>query len=576
MKKNITINIYGSLYAIDEDAYTLLDKYLNETKRYFMKSEGGDEIADDIEHRVAELLCEMKAEGKEAVTLEDIETIIRRIGNPEEMDREARDSMGEPEGQTENTNFTSEDVPPHPHVGLGTWDTLRSRKLYRCADDKLLGGVLSGICRYFGGTDPLPWRLLFVVFSLMSLLTFTVVYIIFWCIVPQARTPEDRLRMKGKEVNMENINEEIMQNADRKPNTRSTPNAPASFFRELMNIVLLILVYSIKAVALIITVPIFIGTLICDFIWVWAAFGGMSTLTQLDILDERWQGITEIQPMVTVLTGLTLLFASIFWACALFIIIRSLFYTNENDNLSHKTRLALTWTTILSAILSMGITASACILFKEAEEQYEIASNTINGVYLKKGHRDRLNRNGWTICTYDNCNAQGTLYRSVRSLTDKDDQVWVMRFKQNKKDKPMQVQLKQDIYYPAGTYRLEAIVSAKSPGAYIYAQTGTDSLSFATIPVDDADGCGNMKYFYDSKEDNQILKREYADNNTLQTFTPDIAQYWSYIQTAPFHHQGGMITIGTTNMGSVVRLPEQPLSASTYSVYSLKLIPDNI
>ena len=35
MKKNITINLYGSLYAIDEDAVDLLEQYLDNMKRYF-------------------------------------------------------------------------------------------------------------------------------------------------------------------------------------------------------------------------------------------------------------------------------------------------------------------------------------------------------------------------------------------------------------------------------------------------------------------------------------------------------------------------------------------------------------
>ena len=88
MKKNITINLLGSLYAIDEDAYELLNQYLNNMKRYFARKEDGAEIADDIEHRIAELLADLKAQGVEAITIEHIEDIIKRIGNPEEMDDE--------------------------------------------------------------------------------------------------------------------------------------------------------------------------------------------------------------------------------------------------------------------------------------------------------------------------------------------------------------------------------------------------------------------------------------------------------------------------------------------------------
>ena len=66
MKKNISINICGTIYSIDEDAYLLLDNYLMSMTNYFKGQEGGEEIADDIEHRVAELLLQYKQEGMEA------------------------------------------------------------------------------------------------------------------------------------------------------------------------------------------------------------------------------------------------------------------------------------------------------------------------------------------------------------------------------------------------------------------------------------------------------------------------------------------------------------------------------
>ena len=39
MKKNISINIFGTIYAIDEDAYQLLDNYINGMKNYFRNEE---------------------------------------------------------------------------------------------------------------------------------------------------------------------------------------------------------------------------------------------------------------------------------------------------------------------------------------------------------------------------------------------------------------------------------------------------------------------------------------------------------------------------------------------------------
>lgn len=65
MKKNITVNLFGTLYAIDDDACKLLEQYLDNMRSYFSKREGGDEITDDIEHRVAELFSELKTNGVE-------------------------------------------------------------------------------------------------------------------------------------------------------------------------------------------------------------------------------------------------------------------------------------------------------------------------------------------------------------------------------------------------------------------------------------------------------------------------------------------------------------------------------
>ena len=53
MKKNITINLCSRLYQIDEDAYELLNHYTETLRNYFLKQEGGKEIAEDIEERIA-------------------------------------------------------------------------------------------------------------------------------------------------------------------------------------------------------------------------------------------------------------------------------------------------------------------------------------------------------------------------------------------------------------------------------------------------------------------------------------------------------------------------------------------
>ena len=85
MKKNISINLFGTLYNIDEDAYNLLENYLQSMQRYFGRQEGGVEIADDIEHRVAELLWKKHEAGMTAIDISVVKEIIDKIGNAEDI-----------------------------------------------------------------------------------------------------------------------------------------------------------------------------------------------------------------------------------------------------------------------------------------------------------------------------------------------------------------------------------------------------------------------------------------------------------------------------------------------------------
>lgn len=44
MKKTLTINLGGTVYHIDEDAYHLLDNYLTNLRIHFCREEGAEEI----------------------------------------------------------------------------------------------------------------------------------------------------------------------------------------------------------------------------------------------------------------------------------------------------------------------------------------------------------------------------------------------------------------------------------------------------------------------------------------------------------------------------------------------------
>lgn len=73
MKKTLTVNLGGTVYHIDDDAYRLLDDYLSNLKHFFRKQEGAEEIVNDIEIRIAELFAEKVSAGKQVITIADVE-----------------------------------------------------------------------------------------------------------------------------------------------------------------------------------------------------------------------------------------------------------------------------------------------------------------------------------------------------------------------------------------------------------------------------------------------------------------------------------------------------------------------
>lgn len=202
MKKNITINLCGRLFQIDEDAYEMLQHYIESLRTSFGKQEGGDEIVDDIEARIAELFDELKAQGTEAITIAHVKDIITRIGRPEELtgeeeEKEKASTDNEDNGQEQSARSAAQSI----------YNNIRERtagkKLFRNPKDKMLAGVLSGFAAYTN-TSPMVWRLLAILlffahgFGLLA-------YIILAIVMPEAKTPDQLLQMEGKDVTPQNL-----------------------------------------------------------------------------------------------------------------------------------------------------------------------------------------------------------------------------------------------------------------------------------------------------------------------------------------------------------------------------------
>ena len=197
MKKTLTVNLGGTVFNIDDDAYRLLDNYLHNLRQHFRKEAGADEIVDDIERRISELFCEKQTEDLKVITLADVEQVIARIGRPEEMEEDDENRTQAPTG-AQNASVSH-------------------KRLFRDPDDKILGGVFSGLAAYFGLDTPLL-RLVMFVLLLFTKGIMIPIYIVCWIVIPQARTAADKLSMRGEAVTLENIGRTVTDGFERVSN----------------------------------------------------------------------------------------------------------------------------------------------------------------------------------------------------------------------------------------------------------------------------------------------------------------------------------------------------------------------
>jgi len=188
MKKTITVNLNGRVFTMDEDAYRLLDNYLNNLRIYFRKEEGGSEIIADFEARIEELLSEKTRLGYQVITIEHVEEVIARVGKPGDFtDKEDAE-------EEKQTYFTeSKEV---------------KKKFFRNIDDKMFGGICSGIAAYFGW-DVVAVRIIFIILIFATSFWIVPFYLLAWIIFPAACTAEQKLQMSGKPITVENIGKTV-------------------------------------------------------------------------------------------------------------------------------------------------------------------------------------------------------------------------------------------------------------------------------------------------------------------------------------------------------------------------------
>jgi phage shock protein PspC (stress-responsive transcriptional regulator) len=169
MKKTIHINLSGMAFKIEEDAYEILDSYLDAIKSRLGQEESAETI-NDIESRMAELFSAVLLSSDKAITVSDVEAVIKTLGDPEDF------------GSDDNTEKTGKKS--------AQW---KERRLFRDPNNRVLAGVCSGLGTYFN-LDPVLFRILFIL-GLFTGGISILPYILLWIFVPKAQTIEQRARM---------------------------------------------------------------------------------------------------------------------------------------------------------------------------------------------------------------------------------------------------------------------------------------------------------------------------------------------------------------------------------------------
>jgi len=190
MNKTVNINLAGTFFHIDEDAYARLQRYLEAIKNSFSNTQGRDEIISDIEARIAELFSEKRKDDRQVISIKEVEDVITIMGQPEDYMVDEEIFEDEPK-QTKSTKT----------VG---------KQLFRDKENGHIGGVSSGLGHYLG-IEAIWVRILWVLLTIFSSGAFVLIYIAFWIFVPEAKTTADKLAMRGEEVTVSNIEKKIRE-----------------------------------------------------------------------------------------------------------------------------------------------------------------------------------------------------------------------------------------------------------------------------------------------------------------------------------------------------------------------------
>ena len=310
MKKTLTVNLGGTVFHIDEDAYRLLDNYLCNLRLHFRRQEGAEEIVNDMETRISELFTEKLNGGLQVITIGEIEEIIARMGKPEDFDGDADEGPAS-KGRTSDAGASA------AGSRSGASSSFRHR-LYRDPDNKVLGGIASGISAYFDWDVTLV-RVLFICLLFLPYCPMIILYIIAWIVIPEARTAAEKLSMRGEPITVENIGKTVTDGFERVAtgvNDYMNSGKPRTFLQQLGDTLVQLAGFVLKACLVVLAIicsPVVFVLIIVFMALVAAAVslaigGGAWLYHLLPMVD--WAPLSTISPILTVagsMAGIALL-----------------------------------------------------------------------------------------------------------------------------------------------------------------------------------------------------------------------------------------------------------------------------
>lgn len=592
MKKNININLFGTLYAIDEDACTLLENYLDNMRSYFAKRDGGDEIFDDIEHRVAEHLWSLKESGMTAIDIDTVKQIISSIGNPDEMESGVEEAADNKEEKTSDAEADSEDKDQNedkdPNEGKdkdpnegnghdqsesnsntsnntdsnttaeetvgGKWfdrvlHHVSTHRFYRDGKDKIGGGVISGLCHYCGGGDIVVWRVGTVLFllaaftlnqtlhyfflrPLLGFLFFVpiIVYIVLWLVAPMARTTEERLSMTGKEVTPESISKAIIAEAEEQVKPTVKRGKGASILSGIAEI----LKFCIKIAALsFFSVMTAFALAYLLFSIAYSVIG--DPFVRLFTNDEITLSVLASLPYLKVYMIVSALCCFVVMLLPLLFVFR--LFKSEPKPMQTGIVAMLTGIWIVAMTLGFIMFVMMSIQMQKQNREYDRLENTHNGIYMDSNNWDLTSQNGWNIEVAKNFG------ETIYGWSDEDPLCMDMnpiRIRADKNNLPIEFAMSRKEAKEEGDYKLECLSSCSVVDATL--SVWSEGKCLSELRLDGYGSASNIPLKGLLWEESRKIPLLCQQNDST-TWVDNVLQNddWRYLSTAPFHHKGGIL-----------------------------------